>query len=108
MWKLLAAAMLLSAAAYAQSSNDFGIKEKLRRCWTPLSHSKVVVTVFVRMNRDGTPSSAEVSERRDDAEFRAMADAAQKAVMNKKCRPWRLPPEKYEDWKTLSLVFDPN
>ncbi len=42
-----------------------------------------------------------------DADFRAAAESALRAVLNPRCHPFALPREKYDSWKTMTLVFDP-
>ena len=50
------------------------------------------------MNQDGTPVKAELKDTgryNNDPNFRAAADAAHRAIMNPRCQPWPLSPEKY-------------
>src|SRR3546814_9513743 len=61
------------------------------------------------MNPDGTVRTAEIQDRArmaSDSFYRAAAESARRAVLNPRCSPLRLPPEKYNAWKTLVLNFD--
>jgi hypothetical protein len=69
-----------------------------------------IVTLVVTMNKDGTPAKAEIKDQdrySNDPNYRAVADAAHRAIMNPCCHPWPLSPEKYESWKTMTFNFDP-
>jgi hypothetical protein len=44
---------------------------------------------------------------KSDPFFRSAAESALRAVLNPRCNPLRLPPEKYEQWQTMTLNFDP-
>ena len=37
----------------------------------------------------------------------AAADAAHRAIMNPRCQPWPLSPEKYNSWRNITFNFDP-
>ncbi|MDX2288641.1 MAG: protein TolA [Hyphomicrobiaceae bacterium] len=66
----------------------------------------VIVTVRWRLTKtgelDGPP---QVVEPRNDPVFQAAARAAVAAVSE--CAPFRLPPDRYEFWKTITWDFDP-
>ena len=49
----------------------------------------------------------DASRMRTDPFFRTMAESALRAVMNPRCSPLALPPQKYDLWKTFTLNFDP-
>jgi hypothetical protein len=100
-------------AAVVTASELEGVRNKIRPCWHSLGASKdqnMVITLVVQMNQDGTPVKAELSDtsryNRDPA-FRMAADAAHRAIMNPRCQPWPLPPEKYNSWRYLTFNFDP-
>ena len=87
------------------------VRDKIRPCWTIASDpkSQLVVPVVVQMGRDGKPERAEAKDKArygSDPAYRAAADAAVRAVMNPRCQPWPLAPEKYESWRILTLNFD--
>ena len=61
------------------------------------------------MNPDGTVRSAELLEYRPagDPFFQAAADSAKRALLNPRCQPLKLPPDKYDQWQTFTITFDP-
>ena len=61
------------------------------------------------MNQDGTVRSAELlnSDRMSDPFFQAAAESARRALLNPRCQPLKLPPEKYDQWQTFTITFDP-
>ena len=106
------ASMAPNLAAVVSASEIEGVRNKIRPCWNSFGGSKdaPIVTLVVQMNQDGTPVKAEVEDAgryRSDAVFRAAADAAWRAVMNPRCQPWPLSPEKYNAWRTITFHFDP-
>jgi hypothetical protein len=36
-----------------------------------------------------------------------LADTAQRAVLNPRCSPLRLPADEYDQWKSITLSFNP-
>jgi outer membrane biosynthesis protein TonB len=90
------------------------VRRQIERCWNLPAGARgaenMVVSVRVEMNIDGTPGAAAVIEQErmgGDPPFRAAAESALRAVLNPRCHPFGLPREKYESWKTMTLVFDP-
>ncbi len=92
------------------------LRAQIEPCWNFPSGAKyaeqLIVTLRLQMGRDAKPVSIDVVEdggryNRDPA-FTAAADAAKRAVRNPRCLPFRLPPEKYNDWKTITINFDPS
>ena len=70
----------------------------------------LIVTLVVQMNQDGTPVKAEIKDTgrySNDPIYRAAADAAHRAIMNPRCQPWPLSPEKYNSWRNITFNFDP-
>jgi hypothetical protein len=86
------------------------LRQKIRPCWyVTAGQTLPVVAIRVQMASDGRPVNAEHTDAnryRTDANYRSAADAALRAVMNPRCQPWPLPPEKYAAWRTLALDFD--
>lgn len=106
------ASMAPNLAAVVSASEIEGVRNKIRPCWNSFGGAKdaPIVTLVVQMNQDGTPVKAEVEDTgryRSDSVFRAAADAAWRAVMNPRCQPWPLSPEKYNAWRTITFHFDP-
>jgi outer membrane biosynthesis protein TonB len=90
------------------------IRSQISRCWNVPVGAKdaenLVVDIKVHVNPDGTIRKARIldSERmKRDNYFRRAAESAYRAVINPRCSPLRLPPRKYEQWKTFTLSFNP-
>jgi len=90
------------------------VRQQIARCWNLPAGAKdaheMIVDLSVLMNPDGTVSSAKIENQAQmafDPFFRAMAESALRAVLNPACSPLKLPPEKYENWKEMSLQFNP-
>jgi hypothetical protein len=100
-------------AAVVTASEIEGVRNKIRPCWNTLGGARdqaLIVTLVVQMNQDGTPVKAEIKDTGrygNDPTFRAAADAAHRAVMNPRCQPWPLSPEKFNSWRTITFNFDP-
>jgi hypothetical protein len=100
-------------ASVVTASEIEGVRSKIRPCWNTIGGGRdqnLVVTLVVDMNQDGTPVKAVVRDTgryNNDAAFRAAADAAHRAIMNPRCQPWPLSPEKYSSWRTITFNFDP-
>lgn len=90
------------------------MRQQIEQCWVVPAGAReaenLVVQLRVEMNPDGTVRTAEIQDRArmaSDSFYRAAAESARRAVLNPRCSPLRLPPEKYNAWKTLVLNFDP-
>jgi hypothetical protein len=99
-------------ASVVTASEIEGVRNKIRPCWNAFGGAKEapIVTLIVDMNQDGTPVKAEIKETgryNNDPVFRAAADSAYRAIMNPRCQPWPLSPEKYTSWRTITFNFDP-
>ncbi|MCB1720913.1 MAG: cell envelope integrity protein TolA [Rhodospirillales bacterium] len=90
------------------------LRRQIEPCWNVPSGAKyaenLVVTLRLSMNRDMTVRDVRVINGglNHDPAFRAAADSAVRAVRNPRCSPFQLPPEKYEQWKTITINFDPS
>jgi hypothetical protein len=91
------------------------IRRQIADCWNLQPGARdarnMVVTLRMRLNRDGTVEEATIIDSsgrlNSDPFYRIAAEAAQRAVLNPRCNPLRLPPEKYDTWKSMTLNFDP-
>ena len=90
------------------------VRRQISRCWNMPAGAKgaedLIVEVKVAMNPDGNVRSARIvdtSRMGRDPFFRAAAETALRAVLNPKCSPLKLPPEKYERWQDMTLTFNP-
>lgn len=91
------------------------VRERLKPCWNFQAGAKnadeLTVAIRVYMNPDATVSNAEVidAERMlTDNLFRIAAETALRAVRNPKCQPFPLPAEQYQQWRSMTLNFDPS
>src|SRR5215472_2795988 len=89
------------------------VKSQIERCWNPPAGAKeahdLVVDIEATVAEDGRVLTAQITStaRLGDPFYRAAAESAVRAVLNPQCLPLKLPPEKYEQWKTLDLTFNP-
>lgn len=89
------------------------VKAQIERCWNPPAGAReahdLVVDIEAEVAQDGRVITAQITStaRMGDPFYRAAAESALRAVLNPQCLPLKLPPEKYEQWKTLDLTFNP-
>ncbi len=90
------------------------VRRQIEQCWNLPAGARdapnLRVTIVVDMNADGTPRSAAIDDQgqmQASPFYRVAAESALRAVLNPRCHPFKLPREKYERWKTMTLVFDP-
>ncbi|HPQ50829.1 MAG: energy transducer TonB [Alphaproteobacteria bacterium] len=90
------------------------LRYQLSQCWNimagAMDSESLRVEVKVVVNPDRTVRSAKIldqSKYGNDPFFRAAADSAVRALNNPKCTPLNLPPEKYDEWREMTIVFDP-
>jgi len=90
------------------------IRRQIEACWNVPAGARdaknLVVDIWVAVNPDGSVRTARVVENSrmsTDPFFRTAAESAIRAVLNPRCNPLKLPPEKYEQWKTFTLSFNP-
>jgi len=90
------------------------LRRQISGCWNmPIgarNAEELIVEVLIEMNEDRTVRTAEVvdqSRMASDPYFRAAAESALRALRNPKCSPLELPPDQFEQWKTIRFNFDP-
>lgn len=90
------------------------VRRQIEQCWSLPANVKppkdLVVQIRVEMNQDGTPRTAVIqddSRMSADPAYRATAESARRAVLNPRCHPFKLPREKYDRWRVLTLIFNP-
>ncbi len=90
------------------------VRQQLARCWNLPAGAKdaddLIIEIRTVMNPDGTVREARIqnqSRMQGDPFFRAAAESALRAVLNPRCSPLKLPPEKYDQWQTMTLTFNP-
>ncbi len=90
------------------------VRQQIRECWNLPAGAKdaqdLNIEIRVVMNPDATVREARIQDQRrlqSDPFFRAAAESALRAVLNPRCNPLKLPPDKYHQWQTMTLNFDP-
>jgi len=89
------------------------LRQHIAKCWNPPIGAKdaenLKIEIEVTMNQDGTPRAASIGSRSNlsDPFYRAAAESALRAVNNRRCWPYPLSPETYDQWQNMTLVFDP-
>ena len=90
------------------------VREQISHCWNVPAGARdakdLVVTIRVAVLPDGNVQQATIVDQgraAADPFFRAAAESARRAFFNPLCRPLRLPPDKYELWKDMTVAFSP-
>ncbi|MBT3238604.1 MAG: energy transducer TonB [Rhodospirillaceae bacterium] len=89
------------------------VRQQIAKCWNLPAGAKnaenMIIEIGVAMNPDGTVRDARVGNTglQSDPFLRAMAESALRAVLNKRCQPFKLPRDKFDRWKTMTLIFNP-
>jgi outer membrane biosynthesis protein TonB len=90
------------------------IIQQISRCWNVPAGAKdakdLVIDIHVALNPDGTVSDVRIvdtARAASDSFFRAAAESALRAVKNPNCSPLKVPLDKYDEWKTMTLTFNP-
>jgi hypothetical protein len=96
------------------ASEMSALVQQLGHCWSMPGAAKdaqnLVVDLDVTVNPDRTVSRVAVVDQArlsSDPAFRAAAMAAVRALRMPQCTPLALPPEKYQEWQSMNLHFDP-
>jgi hypothetical protein len=99
-------------SAFEQNDMVRAIQQQLFSCWRldpgAVAAEDMVVEIRVALNPDGSIQRADVidvARMSRDGYFRSAAENARRAIY--KCSPFRLPPNKYQIWRELSLRFNP-
>lgn len=91
------------------------LQSMIYRCWSPpvgAPHPERLIVIYeLFLNRDGsvaqtpqlTPQSKAAAA--GDPYMAAAADAAYRAIYA--CSPYRLPPDRYSQWRNVTFTFDP-
>lgn len=90
------------------------VAQQFRKCWIVPAGAKnaeeLVIEIKVDMNPDATVGSAsivDIDRALSDQAFRAAAESALRATKNPRCQPLPLPLDQYQQWRTMTLNFDP-
>lgn len=91
------------------------VRRQIQPCWNfpagAQNAGALRVRITIWLNRDGSVRDARILDGADfsgNAKLRAAADAGIRAVRNPRCSPLKLPPEKFDQWKVLTIDFDPS
>lgn len=91
------------------------VRRQIQPCWNfpagAQNAGALRVRITIWLNRDGSVRDAKILDGADisgNAKLRAAADAGIRAVSNPRCSPLKLPPEKFDQWKVLTIDFDPS
>ncbi len=91
------------------------VRRQIQPCWNfpagAQDAGSLRVRITIWLNRDGSVRDAKILDGADtsrNAKLRAAADAGIRAVSNPRCSPLKLPPEKFDRWKVLTIDFDPS
>ena len=86
----------------------------VNRCWNVDPGSvaaRVTVEVGFQLNRDGTVVGNQVNRlgsEGDQSATNTAFEAARRAILRCQGAGYQLPPDKYEQWKDVVIVFDPS
>jgi outer membrane biosynthesis protein TonB len=102
-------------SANLTASEMDALSQQLRQCWSLPATAKdaqdLVVDVDITVNPDRTISSAprvvDQGRMASDPAYRAAAMAAVRAFRMPQCSPLALPPDKYQEWQSMTVHFDP-
>jgi hypothetical protein len=93
------------------------VAAQLRKCWIVPAGAKdegnLIISIRVEMNPDATVRSSAIVDVVDvegsvSSSFsRASAQSALRATENPRCQPLPLPLDQYEQWKVITLNFNP-
>ena len=112
----LAAPVLLATSVLCRADGDLAAQlvKQVMRCWSPplkeaTRPEQLVVQYGVALNLDGSIAqrpqlSANPLVAAGDPVARAAADAALRAIWA--CTPYKMPPNRYAQWREIVLSFD--
>ena len=105
---------LASMLGRVTQSDKNAIRRQIERCWNPPVGAKnaeeLTVELRLYVTPDGTVQTVNVVDKAraaSDPYFRAAVESAYRAVLNPRCRQLKFPLDKYEQFKTMTIVFDP-
>ena len=105
---------LVSFVGRVTQSDKNAIRRQIEKCWNPPVGAKnaeeLTVELRLHLTPDGMVQTVDVPDKAragSDPYFRAAVESAYRAVLNPRCRQLKFPLEKYEQFKTMTIVFDP-
>ena len=104
---------LSQVSSVEQDAMVRAIQQQMARCWRIDAGARdaesLIVEIRVVLNPDATVRDAQIVDFERmfrDSFFRSAAENARRAIL--RCSPFRLPANKYEVWRDLTLRFDPS
>lgn len=126
MTRIIISAFVVMALSGGVSSAQDGVKDlpisvlksvsaQVARCWnlpTGISDAgNMSASLRLNMNPDATVQSAMIvsagGRLKSDSSYKAIAESALRAVLNRHCQPLPLPLDQYDHWQTMTLNFSP-
>lgn len=96
------------------ASDIDALRQKIAKCWVVPAGTEnaenMVVDIDMKIAKDGHVVKAEINDKarmKRDGLFKIAAESAQRAVLDPECNPLPLPLSKYEEWKDLTMSFNP-
>ncbi|MEQ9490760.1 MAG: energy transducer TonB [Alphaproteobacteria bacterium] len=106
-----------TASARAESALSLSELDAVRRqiagCWNVPAGARnaenLIVEVRIEVNPDRTVRDARLVDpsKASDQFWRTAAESALRAVLNPRCSPLKLPPDKYDTWRSIIFTFNP-
>ncbi len=92
-----------------------GLIADVRACWNVGALSseaqRTIVTISVTLGQDGRPDAGSIrmidSSGGSDASVSQAFEAGRRAILRCGANGFNLPPEKYDQWQTIEMVFNP-
>jgi type IV secretory pathway VirB10-like protein len=91
------------------------LKNQIAQCWSPpvgAPHPERLIPQFKlflapdgRVAQPPQLAADSAAQAGSDPFMRAAVDAAQRAIYT--CQPYKLPPDKYNEWRDITIDFDP-
>ncbi len=101
-------------APVVTASEIDAVRAKIRPCWSVQAGAKgakdLVVDIDMELSVDGTVIKADIVDKRrmaSDPYYNIAAESAQRAVLDPKCNPLPLPKGKHDQWKNMTMSFNP-
>jgi hypothetical protein len=101
-------------APVVTASEIDAVRAKIRPCWSVPAGAKgakdLIVDIDMELSADGTVIKADIVDKRrmaSDPYYNIAAESAQRAVIDPKCNPLPLPKGKHDQWKNLTMSFNP-
>lgn len=87
------------------------LRQQIAQCWNVPAGApdpeSLIVTLRLTMNADRTVRDAEVTKQVAGRYGDVAAESALRAIYSPQCNPLALPANKFHEWKTFTIRFDP-